>query len=152
LKIEVIYLDTSALVKRYVEERGSDVIQGLFRKENVITSKVSYVEALAAFSRRRREGFIPPDRYIYVCSSFDLEWEAYTVVELSDGILKFTRELISKHPLRALPAIHLASALIIRQKMMFVSSDKILLKAAEKESLNVLNPEGEPYHHDNHKG
>ena len=143
----MIYLDTSALVKRYVSERGSGIIHSFFEKEeSKVTAKVAYAEALAAFSRRRREGYITEKDYVSLCQRFESEWEAYIVVELSDEVLKATRRLIDNYPLRGFDAIHLASALLIKNRVKegitFTCSDKNLLDAAEKENLNTVNPEG----------
>ena len=53
----MIYFDSSALVKRYLKEKGTDVVQSLTaREELVATSKFSYPEILSAFMRKRREG------------------------------------------------------------------------------------------------
>ena len=52
-----LYLDTSALVKLYVEEEGSATVrEAIARAETVATTVIAYVEACAAFARRRREG------------------------------------------------------------------------------------------------
>ena len=51
-----LYLDTSALVKLYVEEEGSATVrEAIARAETVATTVIVYVEACAAFARRRRE-------------------------------------------------------------------------------------------------
>ena len=143
----MIYLDTSALVKRYVKEKGSERVNSFFAEEEPITTaKIAYAEALAAFSRRKREGYIAEKDCVLLCHRFNSEWEAYLVVELSDEILKATRGLIDEYPLRGFDAIHLASALLIRNSLKkgitFVCSDRNLLHAAEKERLVTLNPEG----------
>jgi predicted nucleic acid-binding protein len=142
----VIYLDTSTLVKRYVKEKGSEIVQRLFaRQEDKVTAKIAYVEALAAFSRRRREGYLAENDYVSLCQRFDSEWEAYVVVELSDEVLKASRRLIDNYPLKGFDAIHLASALliknIVKEEVTFTCSDRNLLDAAEKENLNTVNPE-----------
>ena len=57
----MIYLDTSALIKRYIWESGSEQIRGMFReKAFIVTSKIAYAEVYAAFTRRRREGDLTP--------------------------------------------------------------------------------------------
>ncbi|MBI3592196.1 MAG: type II toxin-antitoxin system VapC family toxin, partial [Nitrospirae bacterium] len=53
----MIYFDTSALVKRYVKERGSEKVDALLKDSTiVVTSKLTYPEMLSAFTRRHREG------------------------------------------------------------------------------------------------
>jgi predicted nucleic acid-binding protein len=60
----MIYFDISALVKRYIREKGSKAIQHIFNQRDilVVTAKVTYVEALAAFARRKREGYISMEK------------------------------------------------------------------------------------------
>ena len=141
------YLDTSALVKRYVKEEGSEIVGSLFAtEERLITAKIAYAEALAAFCRRRREGYLAEKDYASLCQRFESEWEAYIdVVELTDRVLKDTRRLIDNYPLRGSDAIHLASALLIKNRVKgeftFLCSDRNLLDAAGKEDLNTANPE-----------
>lgn len=52
------YLDTSALLKRYITEDGSQWVRGIFRSPDhiLITSRITQVEAASAFARRVREG------------------------------------------------------------------------------------------------
>jgi len=55
-----LYLDTSALVKLYVAEEGSALVrETVQRVETVAASGIAYVEARAAFSRRRGRGISP---------------------------------------------------------------------------------------------
>ena len=138
----MIYLDTSALVKRYIKEDGSEKVHPLFSsKKNLVTSKIAYVEVYAAFSRRKREGDLPPTRYQTVCRLFEREWPAYLVIELHDDILRLSRDLIKKHPLRGFDAIHLASAKFIKQQIKkattFVCADKRLLNSAKSEGFKL---------------
>ncbi|HEX9756873.1 MAG TPA: type II toxin-antitoxin system VapC family toxin [Nitrospiria bacterium] len=140
----MIYLDTSALIKRYITETGSDKIRSLFTsQDHLATSKVAYVEVYAAFTRRKREGDLPSMRYQQVCRLFEREWPAYLVIELHDDILRLSRDLIKKHPLRGLDAIHLASAKLIKQKIsketIFGCADNRLLNSAKSEGFKLLS-------------
>ncbi len=143
----MIYLDTSALVKRYVEEKGSGVVWHLFEmEERLITAKIAYAEALAAFCRRRREGYLAETDHASLRQKFESDWAAcIDVVELTDGVLKDAGRLIDEYPLQGFDAIHLASALLIRNRVkaeiIFVCSDRNLLDAVEKKNLHTLNPE-----------
>ena len=64
---------------------------------------------------------------------------------LNEEILFLARDLIQRHPLRGFDAVHLASALSLRnalaERIKFVAADRRLLKAAESEKLDVLNIE-----------
>ena len=57
----IVYLDTSALVKLYVEEAGSAAIATCVERATAVTTaRVTYAEARAAFARYRREGGLTP--------------------------------------------------------------------------------------------
>jgi predicted nucleic acid-binding protein len=52
----ILYLDTSALVKRYFREPHTDTVIKKWRQASeIVTSSVAYTEALAAFCRKQRE-------------------------------------------------------------------------------------------------
>ena len=141
------YLDTSALVKHFVAEKGSQRVREIVGAgEPVATSKIGYAEVHAALARRRREGDLSTRQYARVCKNFEEYWQIYVRVDLRDEVLLLARDLIKRRPLRGLDAIHLASALTLGrelgEEMRFVAADARLLGAAKAEKLRVLNPEG----------
>jgi hypothetical protein len=78
-----LYLDTSSLVKLYIEQSGSDEVrQDLGDAEVGATSLVAYAEARAAFARLRREGSMTAVAFRAVKRDFDADWSKYLVVEL----------------------------------------------------------------------
>ncbi len=140
------YLDTSALVKRYVAEAGSDRVAALIETgAPAATAKVAYAEVFAALARRHREGALSRRAYGTVQRRFEREWTAYVRVELHDAVLKRARDLVRRHPLRAYDAVHLATALDLQEAageaVTFVVADEQLLDAAVRERLAVMNPE-----------
>lgn len=143
------YLDTSALIKRFVAEQGSTLVQSIvIRGGPVATAKIAYAEVYAGLARKRREGRLSPRRYGRVCRQFELDWSAYVRVDLRDEILGLARDLIQRHPLRGFDAIHLASALSLKsalgEEITFAAADERLLRAAEAERLRPLNVEKAP--------
>jgi predicted nucleic acid-binding protein len=145
----VIYLDTSALIKRFVNEKGSPLVQSLVQqREPVATAKVAYAEIFAGFARKFREGHLPKAPYALACRQFERDWQAYLRVELEDDILFLARDLIQRHPLRGFDAVHLASALSLKnalgEEITFAAADRRLLRAAEAENLEPLNVETAP--------
>lgn len=140
------YLDTSALVKRFVREPGSDVVAELLGSgEAVATAKIAFAEVYSGLTRRFREGNLSSRAYALVCRQFERDWPGFLRVDLQDEILTSARDLIRRHPLRALEAIHLASALSLRkalgEEVTFTASDERLIRAAEAERLKTLNVE-----------
>jgi len=144
----VIYLDSSALIKKYIAERGTPHVRECFASGELLwTSKISGAEVWSAFARRRRGGDLTAARYRALVRSFERDWRALAVVELSDEVIGMIRRIVERHPLRAFDTVQLASALWARQHVgepiVFVAADELLLKAAQASALAVVNPETE---------
>jgi len=142
----VTYFDTSALVKRFVQEKGTPVVQSLFKSDaGVATAKIAYAEIFAGLARKLRERSVSKAQYSTACRQFESEWQAYVRVELQDDILVLARDLIQRHPLKGFDAVHLASALrlksVLAEEIRFVAADKNLLRAAQTEMLKAINVE-----------
>ncbi|MBI1996078.1 MAG: type II toxin-antitoxin system VapC family toxin [Deltaproteobacteria bacterium] len=138
-----LYLDTSALVKLYVEEEGSPLVRMVVAEaETVAISIIGYVEARAAFARRHRERSIPLPDYRRVIRDFESDWGRYLVLQASDTLIRRAGRLAEAHSLRAYDSIHLASAIILRQRLAeplsFASWDSQLQAAARREGLDLV--------------
>ena len=145
----MIYFDTSALIKRFVNEKGSSLIQSLVnRNRTLATATVAYAEIFAGLTRKLREGNISRPQYNLTCRQFESDWRAYLRVELQEHILLLARDLIQRHPLRGFDAVHLASAVSLRsalgEEITFAAADERLLRAAEEENLSAINVETAP--------
>ncbi len=137
------YLDTSALIKRYIWESGSELVHQVAREDAfLMTSKIAYAEAYAALTRRMREGDLSRIQYGQVCRLFEREWPAYLIIEVHDEVLRLSRDLIKKYPLRGFDALHLASAKSVRrhlkEPLVFACADRCLLESAEAEGLRLF--------------
>lgn len=131
----ILFLDTSALVKMYIKETGSDYV---FKQVNsatkIATSQVAYPEAKSAFARRMREGHLNIKDHKKIVKSLDDDWNSFLVVELHLDISKNAGNLAEKHALRGFDAIHLASACslryLIKSKISFLTYDSRQQEAA----------------------
>lgn len=137
----IAYLDTSALVKKYLQEPGSQRVVELWREsEEIAVSAVGFAEAMAAFHRKKREGSISPENLDATIDTFRGDWASLNRIEVSGDLNELIEHLVESYPLRGLDAIHLASAIWIMRalpdSLVFVSGDAKLLAAAEKESLD----------------
>ena len=135
-----LYLDTSALVKLYVEEGASaEVRQRVADAEVVGTSQVAYPEARDALARRQREGAFSADDLRRAVADLDRDLEACVVVELTRSLALMAGELAERRGLRGLDAIHLASALelgdLLGEKPSFLCFDRRLALAASASGL-----------------
>jgi predicted nucleic acid-binding protein len=142
----MIYLDTSALIKRFVTEAGSDRVNDLMESAApVVIAKIAFAEVHAGLKRKHREGFLRDRDYSMSIRQFEDDWECYVRVDLRDETLRLARDLIRRHPLRGFDAIHLASALSVKravgEDLAFGAADIRLLRAAESEALTSINVE-----------
>jgi predicted nucleic acid-binding protein len=131
-----VYLDTSSLVKLYVEQIGSDdVRQDLAGARAAATSLVAYAEARAAFARLRREGDITPEAFRAVKRDFDGDWSDYLVVAPTFDLCRTAGDLAEHYGLRGFDSIHLATFLHLakdRSEVRFSSFDRRLNGAATR--------------------
>jgi len=139
-----LYLDTSALVKLYVEEEGSVVVRkAVDEAETIAISIVGYVEARAAFARRHREKGISLLDHRRIIRNLDSDWERYLIIQTTDALIRRAGKLAEAHNLRAYDAIHLASSVILRQRLAdtlaFASWDSQLQPAARLEGLDLVH-------------
>lgn len=138
----ILYLDTSALVKLYVEEEGSDAVRRMEEQAWVVaTSRLAYAEARAALARARREGRITAQDHQRVVEDLDRDWESYFVLEVTEGLVRRAGDLAEGHALRAYDAVHLASALLlhdrVRLDVTFLCFDERLEEAAQAAGLGT---------------
>lgn len=139
----ILYLDTSALVKLYVPEPDSALIQqSVDAAELSSTSRIAYVEARAAFARKRRERAVTPRDYQTIVQDFADDWETFFIVDVSDALTKRAAQLAERFALRGYDAIHLASAVIVgeqgNQPVRFACFDEKLSRAARRQGLTGL--------------
>jgi predicted nucleic acid-binding protein len=137
----ITYLDTSSLVKLYVEEQDSQNVADLVKSSKVTaTSMVAYAEARAAFARRFREKAFTAREYGRLISSLKKDWDYYLVVKVTGELVWLAGDLAEKHGLRGFDAIHLSSAINLRQELssliIFSCSDQRLQKASKVENLH----------------
>jgi predicted nucleic acid-binding protein len=108
----IVYLDASALVKRYVAERGSkEVIELTAAAEIVATSLISRAEVAAAFARAVRLGALDHDGGRRAQRRFSREWPDLARVPVSVALVSRAETLAWDYGLRGYDAVQLASAL-----------------------------------------
>ena len=141
----MIYFDSSALVKRYIEEEGSDKVNALLKEGSIAAaSRLAYPEILAAITRRHKAGEIETGAFERIKKAFRADWASLVVVEVHKEVFQFIDEVIAKHAMKGAESIHLSTALWLKkatkEEVVFVASDLDLLKAARAEKLGTCNP------------
>lgn len=106
-----LYLDTSALVKLYIREQGSDNVSRWFNQAGfTATSLVTLAEANAAFARAVRMNYISPQTGEEAMRLLRRQWPLYLKTPVTEKTVTRAAELAWMAGLRGYDAIHLASA------------------------------------------
>mgnify|MGYP001106720869 CR=1 FL=1 len=147
------YFDSSAAVKRYAPERGSEWVRHIVEPSEgnmVYIGQIGVVEIAAALSRKVRTKELTQKDYEAALWLFlaDVRNEEYIIAPLSDEVVKLAVDLTRRHPLRGYDAVHLATAIMLNTALLgaelppllFVSADGALCEAAHREELSADNP------------
>ena len=131
----VLYLDSNALAKLYLDERtGRDqVLELLDLHEEVACCLIGYAEVAATIARYFHEGTLDDDAYRQAMNLFTQDWESVRIQPVTPELTQVAALLTrSQRGLRAMDALHLASALALRTQtpIQFLTFDQRLLDAA----------------------
>jgi predicted nucleic acid-binding protein len=114
----IVYLDASALVKRYVAESGSaEVGQLIAQADAVGTSLISRAEVAAALAKAVRMDVLSRDEALAALQVFRAQWTDLARLQLTELILAQADSLAWEHGLRGYDALHLAAALFWQETL-----------------------------------
>ena len=134
-----VFLDTSALAKRYIDEQGSDKVKALCQQaDTLVVSVICLPELISALSRLVRERRLAKAAYRRLKGDAAADLEDADVCQITPEVLVTVVALLESHPLRALDAIHVACAMAIEPDA-FASADRRQLSAARKAGLKVVD-------------
>jgi predicted nucleic acid-binding protein len=142
----ILYLDTSALVKRYFREPYSDEVLSRWKlATQIVTSFVAYAETMASIYRKKREADLADTLIRKIVDTFHHDWESFIRVEVNDELNGYIDLVVEGYPLiRGFDAIHLASAMVIHERLpeyfVFACFDDRLARAARSEGLETFPP------------
>jgi len=112
----IVYLDASALVKRYVAEAGSVEVASLIREAQALgTAVVSRAEVAAALAKAVRVGLVTREAALAALKAFNADWEHLVRLQFSEPLAARAGTLAWEHGLRGYDAVHLATALFWRE-------------------------------------
>jgi predicted nucleic acid-binding protein len=130
----MLFLDTSALVKRYVEEEGTQlVLQRMERDSDWVVSAVARAEAEITLCRL---GFVPEDG-ADVWRRLRDDWQRCHVVPIDPACLERAGEIGCRHEVRTLDALHLAAADRLPRPLVMLTFDRRQAAAARAMDLAV---------------
>ena len=143
--MRLLYVDTSALFKRYVEEDDSEaVIARIDEAPAVGTSVITRVEVAAALAKVVREQRLDRNEAQEAEQEFLDEWADFTRIGVTDALVARAGDLAWEHGLRGFDAAQLAAALAWQEttvnredEIVFASFDNELVQAAAAEGLET---------------
>ena len=151
MKEQTVYLDSSSIVKRYLTENGSDVVDWFYRAAEVGRIALGFSlwnvgEVIGTLDRRRRQGDIDEAHFSGALDNFYGENEkmlrlnSLRILNVDGSVLRASWRLIPRHHTYAADALQVASAKELSSDL-FVSADKRLCEVAGEEDLSCINPE-----------
>lgn len=141
-----IFLDTSALAKRYIQEPGSEELEELFCTvaTDVFVSTLALPEFAAALGRKIRDQEIAVENASSAMKEFELDWDnLFIKISLTDTIALSASSLALKYPLKGADAVHLATAISAKASL-FVVSDQQIVKVSGQLGLKAYDPSTGP--------
>lgn len=134
-----VYFDSSAWAKLYLRETGTDrALEVTGWADEMVVSILCVPEVISALSRRRREGTVSQEEYQHLRAAVQKDVASVYVCDLTAEVLQRSLGVMEACPLRALDALHVASA-IECQSDIFFSCDQRQLEAAKAHRLRTLS-------------
>lgn len=147
----IYFVDTSALLKRYLSEVGSGYLRRLLGQPDSLFYQtfLTPLEVTSALYRQHRARQLSAEDLSLFLKSYAVHsHEEFLLVPYSESVIDLANRLIARHPIRTLDSIQLASALWLRDHLpgdapapIFVSADDRLVGFSLQEHLHAENPE-----------
>jgi predicted nucleic acid-binding protein len=136
----ICYLDSSALVKRYIDEPGANQArQRIAEAEALGTVAISRVEVVAALGKAVRLGAVNREQGESARRFFQIEWSNLSRIEITDHVIEQASDLAWIHGLRGYDSVQLAAALTwqatLHMPVVMVTFDVHLWEAASRAGL-----------------
>jgi uncharacterized protein len=146
--VSCYFLDSTAFVKLFVQEAGTEAIIRLMEAtedNRKLISAGTPLEVYAALKRRERAGAIAPEDAEAARNILRVEAARMVQQPLNPAVLEAARQVLDRHELRSAEAMQLGAAVVTREmfqgmEIVFVSADQRLLDAAKEEHFQTLNP------------
>lgn len=152
----LVYLDASALMKRYSPENGSDMVDELFERlslSRITSTMLGLLEVISILVRKRNDRRLTSELFSQAMTELrneTLENAEFRSTSITDEIILSSANLVLKHSINASDAIVLCCALNLQQvmepegnRLAFWCCDKRLIRAAKVEGITVFDPEAE---------
>ncbi len=133
----IVYLNTSAFLKLYVQEPESEQVRRIVQEAALLCTHVlTYAETRAGFARARRMGRITPRRLNTLKQELERDWQRMDVLGVDEHTVRRAGDLAERFDLRGYDSVHLATAEVTMVRLggeidfHFLAFDRALEKAA----------------------
>lgn len=132
-----LYVDSSAFIKLYVLENEAEALlveQAMNRAEEIVSCQIAHAEVCGAFGRQFQQQRLNEESYWNTRRAFEGDWQNFDAIPVSPELSSLAADLLKAQAgLRAMDALHLASALQLRrrQPLKFLTFDKHLQSVAQ---------------------
>lgn len=139
----ILYTDTSALVKYYIHEEGSDaVLDWMLAAESIGMNIITRAEIAAVFARASRASIRLRSKSESLSIKFKNDWSTYMRLRVDERTIERAEAYAWQFGLRGYDAVHLASAVMWQEAsgepVMLATYDRQLWEAAAQVGLQVL--------------
>lgn len=132
-----VFFDSSAFVKRYIQEAGTEeILAWCDRATEIVLAGIALPEIISAFCRLRRESRIDNTQYRQLKTLLLADIEDAAICDLTPLVIARTIAALEASALRGMDAIHIGSALIM-QADVFITADERQVRAALRAGLRV---------------
>jgi predicted nucleic acid-binding protein len=144
--MEILFFDTSALVKRYYEEPGTERVDELIEDDRVVAiTSLAVIETISAFRRKyNRDDISESALDTLLAAFFEEALSDFVILPMDESIQEFSFSLILEDDLRTLDSLQLSAALSMTAgdtDVAFVSADSELISVADRRGLDTINPD-----------
>jgi predicted nucleic acid-binding protein len=128
-----VFIDTSSLFKKYIEENGSKKLEELLGSvSEIIIAPITILEVNSILERRLKEKSINSLDAKWIEKEFLLDYDYFGIIEFNDDLVRECIRVVRRYQLKVLDGIQLSSAIFSRPQL-FIVSDLRLFEAAKKE-------------------
>ncbi len=141
--VKIAYVDTSVLVKHYVEDEiGSSLASKYITSYKLYASIILQIEVFSAIARKYKLQEISLENLKRIEEMFISDSNRIGFIEVGNDVIKEAQYLVFKTSIKTLDSIHLASSILLRRiidvKFPLITADKKLTFAAENEGFQVI--------------
>jgi len=141
------FFDASALLKLYLNEKGSPYVLDIIQTSRPIVSGLTFYECSSAMARATlsQPKKLTQAESMEMRTRFAKDFSAMIQIRLGDMVASWSHQLLAKYPLRAGDIIQLSSAVLaqdrVQHRLEFVTFDEELWLAAQEHGFTPLPPD-----------